>query len=526
MPRSFERRFGPLLANTARLLDVQLEVWRRPTPTFATARPPLACVECAAKTAPLASDCRSERWRQTARASDRETVQTWSCPRGLTLHAAPLRGVARGPAAIVAVSASAGAGCDETPSVHARKSGRRRKRERRFLADLARLLSDQMTLVSQHSVLEGELSDRYDELQMLSTVSGRLASHEDMLRGLRTLAERTRDAVGADQALLLSRERHLSEVLSRPDCMEAIGLSARRWAPLVRELQEWIESEGPGSRLLSTERLGEAPPLPIGAVAVARLHLRGRPVGLFAVVKFGRDATFRLSDLKLLETVAQQASLALANGELYEDLQAFLMATVKCLVNAIEAKDSYTSGHSERVQVVSLLLGRTLGLSPAELETLRWASILHDIGKIGMPECILHKPGGLDQEELAIMREHPDRGYHVLAPISQLHEAALGVRAHHERYDGAGYPLRLSGREIPLLARIITVADAHDALTTDRPYRRATPPDFARGEILRGRGSQFDPEIVDAFVQLFPFLRDNHAMIHAAIDSGPSEAAA
>jgi len=394
------------------------------------------------------------------------------------------------------------------------------------LADLARLLSDQMTLVSQHSVLEGELSDRYDELQMLSTVSGRLASHEDMLRGLRTLAERTRDAVGADQALLLSRERHLSEVLSRPDCMEAIGLSARRWAPLVRELQEWIESEGPGSRLLSTERLGEAPPLPIGAVAVARLHLRGRPVGLFAVVKFGRDATFRLSDLKLLETVAQQASLALANGELYEDLQAFLMATVKCLVNAIEAKDSYTSGHSERVQVVSLLLGRTLGLSPAELETLRWASILHDIGKIGMPECILHKPGGLDQEELAIMREHPDRGYHVLAPISQLHEAALGVRAHHERYDGAGYPLRLSGREIPLLARIITVADAHDALTTDRPYRRATPPDFARGEILRGRGSQFDPEIVDAFVQLFPFLRDNHAMIHAAIDSGPSEAAA
>ena len=144
-----------------------------------------------------------------------------------------------------------------------------------------------------------------------------------------------------------------------------------------------------------------------------------------------------------------------------------------------------------------MLLGKTMGLSPDELEVLRWASILHDVGKIGMPESILKKPGRLTSEEYEIVKEHPDRGYKVLAPIRQLSAASLGVRCHHEMVDGRGYPLGLHGTEIPRVARIIAVADTYDALTSTRPYRLRRTPDQAWTVIQSVRGTQLDHEVVD-----------------------------
>ena len=189
-------------------------------------------------------------------------------------------------------------------------------------------------------------------------------------------------------------------------------------------------------------------------------------MGVLGFVHFDPVIKPRLSDLRLLETLSERIAMAIASSDLYENLKDFLMSTVKSLVSAIEAKDPYTSGHSERVNLLSMLLGKTMGLPPEDLEVLRWASILHDVGKIGMPESILNKPGRLTSEEYEIMKEHPDRGYKVLAPIHQLAAASLGVRCHHEMVDGQGYPLGLHGTEIPKTARIIAVADTYDALTS------------------------------------------------------------
>jgi HD-GYP domain-containing protein (c-di-GMP phosphodiesterase class II) len=162
-----------------------------------------------------------------------------------------------------------------------------------------------------------------------------------------------------------------------------------------------------------------------------------------------------------------------------------------------------------------MLIGRELDLSPQDQETLRWASILHDVGKIGMPEGILQKPGRLTPEEFQVIKEHPDRGHRLLLPIGQLAQAAAIVRAHHETVDGKGYPLGLKGEEIPLLARIIAVADTFDALTSTRPYRTARPLDHALAEIRRVRGTQLDGSVVDGFLKLVPFLREHRVMIQA-----------
>jgi HD-GYP domain-containing protein (c-di-GMP phosphodiesterase class II) len=161
-------------------------------------------------------------------------------------------------------------------------------------------------------------------------------------------------------------------------------------------------------------------------------------------------------------------------------------------------------------------------LSSEDFEVLKWASILHDIGKIGMPERILNKPGKLTPAEYEIMKEHPERGYKVLAPIHQLAAASLAVRSHHERLDGLGYPMGLHGDEIPWVARIISVADTYDALTSSRAYRPRRSPDLAFSVIAEVSGTQLDPAVVDAMEALLPFIREHEVMIQTgALEQAP-----
>ncbi len=187
---------------------------------------------------------------------------------------------------------------------------------------------------------------------------------------------------------------------------------------------------------------------------------------------------------------------------LYQQLQRGIYQSLLGLANALEAKDVYTRGHSERVGAASRRLATVLGLAPAEVETVARAGLLHDIGKIGIPESVLRKPGPLTTEEWALMRRHPVIGAQIVAPFEFFTAGAVVIRHHHERLDGSGYPEGLAGTAIPLGARIVAVADVYDALTSDRPYRPAMSVTDALAHLEAEAARSLDQEIVGAFVGL------------------------
>ena len=182
--------------------------------------------------------------------------------------------------------------------------------------------------------------------------------------------------------------------------------------------------------------------------------------------------------------------------------------TVTALSEAVDAKDRYTSGHSKRVAEYARMIAKRMGKSNAEQERIYRAGLLHDVGKIGVPVEIINKPGKLTDGEFDLIKIHPITGYHIVREISEYGDMAIAAKYHHERYDGKGYPNGLVGENIPETARILGVADAYDAMTSNRSYRRGLPQDIVRGEIEKGRGKQFDPNIADVMLQLIDEDRD------------------
>ncbi len=185
-----------------------------------------------------------------------------------------------------------------------------------------------------------------------------------------------------------------------------------------------------------------------------------------------------------------------------EDLEHSYDVTLEALGDALDLKDSETEGHSKRVTAYTIALARAMGVSPMEIKVIARGAFLHDIGKMAIPDSVLRKPGKLTPEEEEMMRDHCTRGYHILRKIPFLSEAAAIVHAHQEHFDGGGYPGKLRGSEIPIGARIFAIADALDAITSDRPYRKARTFDAAREEILRCSGTQFDPGVVEVFLKI------------------------
>jgi putative two-component system response regulator len=175
---------------------------------------------------------------------------------------------------------------------------------------------------------------------------------------------------------------------------------------------------------------------------------------------------------------------------------------IAAMANAIEAKDEYTEGHNERVSNLAVMLAEAAGLGPRQTEQVRMGGILHDIGKIGIPDKVLNKPGPLDDVEFDMVRSHPRQGERILLPLRSLKEVGDIVLHHHERYDGKGYPEGLAGEEIPLNARIVAIADSFDAMTTNRPYRNALTYEKAIEELTQGAGSIWDPQLVELFIDL------------------------
>ncbi len=230
------------------------------------------------------------------------------------------------------------------------------------------------------------------------------------------------------------------------------------------------------------------------------LTVKNRPLGFIAAALRSPSPRLEEGQRKLLSIIASRAAASIENARLYGDLQATFQQTIEGLASAIDKMDRYTAGHSQRVASYAMHLGRRLGLDDAEIEVVRQSALMHDIGKIG---CVLNlnKPGKLTDDEYETFKRHPGYGKDILSPIKFLHPLIPGVHLHHERFDGRGYPLGLKGSGIPLIARIISVADTYDAMTSDRSYRRALPHEVALAEIERCNGSQFDPDVAGSFVE-------------------------
>ena len=229
-------------------------------------------------------------------------------------------------------------------------------------------------------------------------------------------------------------------------------------------------------------------------IVAVPLKTKEKLIGVVEILN-KKDGLFNEEDLNLLEALSNQAAVAIENAKLYENLKTLFLNTVKSLAAAIETKDIYTRGHSERVTQYSLIIARKLGMDSSEIEKLRLAALLHDIGKIGIDESILRKPAKLSPSEFEEIKKHPIYAANILESIPQLHEIIPVIKHHHERFDGNGYPDGLKGEKIPYLARIIAIADTFDAMSSDRPYRKALPVQVCLQEILNCSGTQFDPNI-------------------------------
>lgn len=222
---------------------------------------------------------------------------------------------------------------------------------------------------------------------------------------------------------------------------------------------------------------------------------------------------FGTSEASLLSTAAAMIASHVNNLHLFQEREALLVNVVRTLVYAVEAKDRYTCGHSERVALYAKRLAQQVGYSEEDSELLYLTGLLHDIGKIAINDAILNKPGRLTEEEFAEIQRHPEEGWKILHELPQLAYVLPGVLHHHERFDGKGYPDQLSDLEIPFDGRILAVADAYDAMTSDRAYRKGMPHEKAASILQAGSGTQWDPKIVEAFLQIAPEiteLRENY----------------
>jgi HD-GYP domain-containing protein (c-di-GMP phosphodiesterase class II) len=315
-----------------------------------------------------------------------------------------------------------------------------------------------------------------------------------LLHSMRQYLSRTRESVEQIRAVNERLATANAQLAARNDDLRELlefagGLSqhAHDRAELVAYTQRWLSRVTGGDARI---RIGP------GSGGVA-LRASGVQVGSLSLVDDDEERWGRLRD-----AVLPHLATAIQNVVSVEEARRTHLATIAALSRSMEAKDYYTGGHTERVAALSVELGKRLGLDGEELDALMIGALLHDVGKIGIPERILHKPGPLDEDEWEVMREHPVISDYILSEVELPPIVRQVARWSHERIDGQGYPDRLAGEAIPLAARIVLVADAFDAITTDRPYRPARDARSALAELRANTGSQFCPEVVAALEQL------------------------
>ena len=343
-----------------------------------------------------------------------------------------------------------------------------------------------------------ELSNVYEELSLLYRVSGTFSSLsiEDICS---RMMDEAVDMIGVTTAAILFHDE--TQGLLYTYSFRGRWDNHRTFAKDNAVIWKAIEARKPSAfcRLAQTEYHGYIPG--IRSLMVCPILGKMKTVGAIIVADKAGDQEFFAHDTKLLMALSAQAGLSIENAMLYKELEAMLLGAIKSLVKALEATSYWTAGHTERVTEYAAAIGRVMNLDRDTTERLKICALLHDIGKIATPKEILNKVDTLSEGEWCEIRKHPEVGADILGEMHQFRDVILGIKYHHEHWDGRKSIFGLKHDEIPLMARILAVADAFDALTSDRPYRPRKTRMDAVNEIKKCSGTQFDPDVVEAFLR-------------------------
>ena len=408
----------------------------------------------------------------------------------------------------------------------------------RFTTAIGAMCRDAVELEKRNrelASLSGELSHSYEELSLLYKLSSGMTVSRSPEDFLREACQELQLVSGMQWTalVLVADEPRLDDLGGRAFSAGSPRVGPRELERSGRALMgRLMENDAPrvfddpsGSGI---EGLGEL------AASLLAVPLRGDG-GRLGVLLAGDKldgSSITSVDSKLCDSLAGTLAIFLRNTMLFADTQSMFLGSLRALTAAIDAKDSYTHGHSERVALLSRMLAEAAGLEEEYCERVHLSGLVHDVGKIGVPETVLSKPGKLTEQEFEQIKKHPEIGAHILQDIRQMHDLIPGVLYHHERWDGRGYPHGVAGRNIPLLGRLIGLADAFDAMSSNRTYRTGLKRREVLSEVIRCRGSQFDPELADLFIQLdfaqFDRMIEKHQQQPSAARrvSGPRDHAA
>jgi hypothetical protein len=362
--------------------------------------------------------------------------------------------------------------------------------------DIAAGIADEVAVKTELDGMALELSERYEELHLVYAIDKQVQQLDPGVDLFQRLLQSWAEHMDCDVAAFVKPGENL--------CVHATNLSA----PIHNLDLVLVEMRGDLYRFTHSSR---APlvindtndprrayiftDLPFKLLCCPVIHDRN-VVAILVLANHLAKPDFSNSDRKLGELLANQLSGLSRMYSMLTQTQKFNEQMANALIEAVEAKDPYTRGHSERVHHIAMEIGRAMNLGASDYEDLFWGSLLHDVGKIGIPDAVLCKPGRLTQDEFTFIMVHPERSYEILRHIDRLKGAVPGARHHQEKFDGTGYPHGLKGSDIPLNARIIAVADTYDSITSSRAYRAGRSHEVAMAEIARVAGSQLDPAIV------------------------------
>ncbi len=374
--------------------------------------------------------------------------------------------------------------------------------------DISLIFTSFLAQTLENSRLLREMNNRIKELSILIETSTLIGSTLDLKQLLHIIMDKLKEVMHAEASSIFQ----INEVTNELFFLVATGEKGQEAkeirVPWGKGIVGWTAEKGEILNVPDVTKdkrffmgVDEKTKWQTRSILAVPLKIKGKIIGVAEVLNKIGDESFDERDEKIFEAIGKQAAIAIDNARLYTDLSDLFKSSIRALVNAVEAKDKYTWGHTERVTEYSIIIAKELGLLPAEIERIELSGLLHDIGKIGIPDRILLKPGKLTNEEFEVVKEHPMRALKMLKPIKQLITVLDGIQYHHEKLDGTGYPEGLKGDTIPLVARIIAIGDAFDAMTTDRPYRDALTKEEAIRRLKQDSHTQFDPKLVEVFLK-------------------------